>query len=169
VIFDAVIRTATEDDVPEIRQVIRAAILGLASRDYPREVLENWGVNSPAAVTRQQQAIRQFRELTWVAVTGNTIVGFSALDPQQGVVSAVYVAAERARSGIGTRLLAAGEQKARVLGITRLTLTSSVNAEPFYRRHGYASVGECTHVLATGVPMRAVRMEKLLAEASETT
>ena len=99
------IRVATEDDVPEIRRVIRSAILGLASRDYPREVLENWGANSRAAVTRQQQAIRESRELTWVAVTGNTIVRFSALDPQQCVVRAVYVAVEAARSGIGSACL----------------------------------------------------------------
>jgi putative acetyltransferase len=163
------IRVATEDDVPEIRRVIRSAILGLASRDYPPEVLENWGANSPAAVTRQQQAIRESRELTWVAVTGNTIVGFSALDPQQCVVRAVYVAVETARSGIGTRLLAAVEEKARALRIARLTLDSSLNAEPFYRHHGYISLGECMHVLATGVRMTAVRMEKILAGSSGTT
>jgi putative acetyltransferase len=163
------IRVATEDDVPEIRRVIRSAILGLASRDYPPEVLENWGASSPAAVTRQQQAIRESRELTWVAVTGNTIVGFSALDPQQCVVRAVYVAVDAARSGIGTRLLGAVEEKARALRIARLTLDSSLNAEPFYRHHGYISLGECMHVLATSVRMRAVRMEKILAGASGTT
>jgi putative acetyltransferase len=165
----AAIRVATEDDVTEIRRVIRSAILGLASRDYPAEVLENWGVNSAAAINRQQQAIRESRELTWVAVTANTIVGFSALDPQQCVVRAVYVAAEAARSGIGTRLLAAVEDMARALGIERLTLDSSVNAEPFYRHHGYVSLGECMHVLGTGVPMRAVRMEKILTGSGGIT
>jgi len=135
------IRVATEDDVPDIRRVIRSAILGLAFRDYPTDVLDNWGVNSPETSAQQEEAIRESRELTWVAVAAGTIVGFSALDPERGVVRAVYVAAEAARCGVGTQLLAAVEARARALGIARLILDRSLTAVPFYRHHGYVSLG----------------------------
>jgi len=161
------IRVATDSDVPGIRSVIRSAVNGIAFRDYPPEVLENWGANTPEASVRQRRAIQDSRELTWVAISGDAIVGFSALDPQSGEVRAVYVAAQTARRGVGTRLLLELESRARALGLSRLILDSSITAEPFYRHHGYVSVREHVHTLATGHGMRAIRMEKDLAQVHQ--
>jgi ribosomal protein S18 acetylase RimI-like enzyme len=96
---------AIEEDLPGIRRAMRSSIQGLAYRDYPQ------------SSAKQRQAIRESRELTWVAVREGTIVGCSALDPESGTVRAVCVAAEAARRGIGSRLLAEVERSAHALGI----------------------------------------------------
>ncbi|MFN4214501.1 GNAT family N-acetyltransferase [Exiguobacterium sp.] len=54
----------------------------------------------------------------------------------------LWVDAAHAGTGIGTRLLQAGEREATVLGATRVKLTTfSFQAKTFYERHGYEVAG----------------------------
>ncbi len=156
------IREASEDDVPGIRKAIRSSIEGLAAKDYPKEVLDSWGTDTEKTREKQKAAIRDGKELTWVAVKDGKIVGFSAFSPQTKELRALYVAVEVARQGVGTTLLKAVEDRAKSLGLAKLTMHSSLTAAPFYQRHGYTSLAEETHTLSTGVTMKAVAMAKTL-------
>lgn len=156
------IRVATENDVPGIRRAIRSSIEGLAAKDYPDDIIQSWGADTPKAQEKQKAAIREGKELTWVAVQNEKIVGFSAFSPETEELRAVYVAAEVARRGVGTKLLKYVEKHARELGLSSLKMHSSITAAPFYTYHGYSTLGEITHTLTTGAKMTAVEMRKRL-------
>lgn len=164
--MEILIRVASEIDVPGIRRAIRSSIEGLAVKDYSEDILQSWGVDNERAREKQRSAIRDGRELTWVAVNGDTIVGFSALSPATAELRAVYVTAEVARKGIGTLLLQEVEAKARSLGLARLHMHSSLTAVPFYERYGYVNLGEQIHTLGSGVQMRSISMAKTLLPAA---
>lgn len=159
---DFIIRIASEEDVPGIRKAVRSSIEGIAAKDYPKEVTDSWGADTPKARERQRKAICEGIEVTWVAVKDGIIVGFGAFNPKTEELRAVYVAAAAAKSGVGTALLNAIEEKARELGVSKLTMHSSLTAEPFYQKHGYQKLDEITHTLSTGVQMRAIAMTKSL-------
>lgn len=48
------------------------------------------------------------------------------------------------------------------MGATEATIDASLNAEPFYARHGFRSLAEAEHRLSSGGTMRCVRMAKAL-------
>ena len=85
----------------------------------------------------------------FVAVSGQRVVGFVTLYVAESRLNIGWLGVDREfhRQGIGTRLLAAAEMKARDLGIDELatyTLGDSVDYEPydltrnFYRKHGFS-------------------------------
>lgn len=154
------IRIATEEDVPGIRKAIRSSIEGLAGNDYSEEIIQSWGADIPKAQEKQKLAIRENRELTWVAIQNEEIVGFSAFSPQTQELRAVYVSANVARQGLGTKLLEQVENKARELGVSSLKMHSSLTAVPFYQHHGYSALNEVIHTLSTGAKMTAIEMRK---------
>jgi len=154
------IRIATEEDVPGIRKAIRSSIEGLASKDYADEIIQSWGSDTPKAQEKQKLAIKEGKELSWVAIQNGKVVGFSAFSPQTEELRAVYVSAKVARQGLGTKLLEQVEKRARELGLSSLKMHSSITAVPFYKHHGYAALNEIIHTLGTGAKMKAVEMRK---------
>ena len=84
----------------------------------------------------------------WVAVQGGCLAGFFGLevsDPGAAELRRMYVAPEYRRSGLGRRLLAEAEMKARAMGYQRLDLSTSElqgAALALYRRAGYEEIGE---------------------------
>ena len=88
------------------------------------------------------------------------LVGIAALVPAGNELRACYVAPEAARMGVGGALVRALEQAERLRGLVGLSLTASLNAEPFYGALGYAAEKRVTHTLSAGVPMTAVRMTR---------
>ena len=54
------------------------------------------------------------------------------------------------------------EQAAVDLSLPQLELEASLNAEAFYRRHGYEVVERALHRLASGHDMASVKMRKSL-------
>jgi putative acetyltransferase len=155
-------RVANEDDVEGIRKATRSAIEGIASRDYPKEVTDKWGTTSPKSVLKHKEAIREGRELTWVAEVDGLIIGFSALCPGREELRAVYISSDYERQGVGTQLLQLLEQKAEELQLPKLEMHSSTTAKPFYESHGYENLGEGTHTLSSGVSMQCYFMRKIL-------
>jgi GNAT superfamily N-acetyltransferase len=75
---------------------------------------------------------------------------------------AVYVSGEFAKLGLGKAILNVIEKRALELGLSKLSMHSSLTAEPFYLKNGYRKLDEITHTLSTGVQMRAVAMTKSL-------
>ncbi|HWT11683.1 MAG TPA: GNAT family N-acetyltransferase, partial [Allosphingosinicella sp.] len=78
----------------------------------------------------------------------------------RGELVACYVLPEAARRGVGARLVRALERIARREGAGQLTLSASLNAEPFYRALGYRPLAPSTHRLATGRAMPCIAMAK---------
>lgn len=96
--------------------VHHAAVRGIAARDYPPAVVEDW-----APLPIDDKAIERFLrnpdgEIRLVAEVDGTIVGVGALVPERGELRACYVAPEAARTGIGSALVREIERIARERG-----------------------------------------------------
>jgi ribosomal protein S18 acetylase RimI-like enzyme len=98
--------------------------------------------------TRRELAfyIARKRGFTMVAESDGTIIGFIVVDRDregQGHVITIDVLPEARRSGLGSRLMAAAEERLRFLGCSGVFLETAVDnaaALAFYKRHGYSVV-----------------------------
>ncbi|BDG03325.1 GNAT family N-acetyltransferase [Anaeromyxobacter oryzae] len=80
-----------------------------------------------------------------VALDGARCVGTGRLVRQPdgtGRIGRMAVDAAYRRAGVGARVLAALEAHARAEGIAEIELHAQCYVEAFYRRHGYAPVGD---------------------------
>ena len=152
------LRRAVAADAQAVRRVHGASIRELCARDYPPEQIEAWA--SPSRIEQYRFAIA--RHEFYVAVSGDSVVGFSELDDERGEVKAVYVDPAWSRRGVGRALLAELERAARGHGLTELQLEASLTAEGFYLAAGYLAVARRTHILSSGDGLACVQMRKAL-------
>ena len=104
------------------------------------------------------RAIEQGNVLV-AALDGNAC-GFALLTPDDAEISAIFVAPAAQRRGVGARLLSQLEARARALGFSRLRLTSTLNAEPFYTASGYRALERKPWRHPAGFELPSVLMEK---------
>jgi len=98
--------------------------------------------------TRRELAsyISRKRGFTLVAELDSGIVGFVVVDRHrhcQGHVITIDVLPEARRSGLGSRLMTAAEERLRTLGSSAVFLETAVDnsaAIAFYKRHGYSII-----------------------------
>jgi putative acetyltransferase len=80
--------------------------------------------------------------LAWAGASPNpseldgTPAGFMTIDPE-GYIDLAFVRSDAAGKGIGWRLYLAIEERAKQLGIVRLTTEASKKAKPFFERQGW--------------------------------
>lgn len=152
------IRRAEENDCDAIAKVHTRSIRGLCSPFYRSEEIAAWvGLRNPDS----------YREVTrtrvvFVAEQDGEVVGFSQFDPDKGELEALYVLPEAGGGGLGAALLSRQEEEAFQRGSERMGLSSTLNAESFYARHGYRSLGPAKHQIPGGFVLDCVRMEKKL-------
>ena len=145
--------------------VHRAAVRGTAAKAYDPGIIVAWAPLPlrPAQIEGLAQQLAAGVEHAIVARDARgRILGFGSIVPDACELRAAYVAPEHGRSGLGSRLLATLESLARKLGLPELHLDASLNAEAFYRRHGYAGEGRSDHVFEFGQRMPYIRMHKTL-------
>ena len=163
----ATVREATAEDAEAIRRVHAASIRGLAASHYDADQIESW---SDVDEDDYSLPAEGFHVVVAEAAGGevdrgeddDTVVGFGALDLESGEVRAVYVHPDHAGGGVGSAILAELEAAAADAGLMNLHLTASLNAVPFYERHGWVSTEPTTHELGDGLALEAQAMEKSL-------
>jgi len=99
------VRQVRSEDARAFLEVHHAAVRGIAAKDYPPEVIEDW---APIPVT--EKSIERFLtnpddEVRLVAEIDGKIVGVGALILAKCEFRACYVAPEAARSGVGSALV----------------------------------------------------------------
>jgi putative acetyltransferase len=149
------IRRATESDRPAIARVHIDSIRGLTHTHYSPAQIDAWSAGK--SPEKYPLAAHEF----YVAVIEGGVVGFAELIPQSGEVRAVYVAPEAARRGVGTRLLTTVVASARAHGVSQLKLGASLNAVPFYERHGFALTADPLRYTADGAPYHLMQRSLL--------
>jgi putative acetyltransferase len=160
------VREATPEDVPAIRRVHAASVRGLAAGHYDDRQIDAWSDVDEGDYALPAEGSR----VVVAEATGGAgrddgdrpVVGFGALDLESGEVRAVYVHVDHAGTGVGSAILRELETAASDAGLTDLRLTASLNAVPFYERHGWVATEPTTHELGDGVGLEAQAMEKLL-------
>lgn len=151
------IRRARLDDALRIRNLHVRSIRVLCREEYTKRQIAAWsGGRKPRDYRR---AMTAGGERMVVAEDGERLAGFASLRGDE--VLAVYVHPRCARRGVGTRLLAAAESRARRRGVRRLYLDATLTGVPFYLVRGYRSVRQHA-VLRNGIAIPVVQMMKTL-------
>lgn len=135
------IRRATQEDAPGICQVHVLAIRVLCRDHYSPSEIESWAGSKTPSAYRDVLVTRAM----FVAENDGKVVGFAQLHLEGATVEAVYVSPDVARCGVGSALLTKLESVAAEHGVRELVLKSTLNAEPFYLRHGYEILAASTH------------------------
>ena len=167
------IRRAEPSDGEAVRRVHSDAITDLGTEAYSEEQVSAWARGCESA--DYTSAIESDELEFVVAEVDGEVVAFGSLkrtppDEYQAdvdaEVTAVYVHPTVAREGVGTRIYRELEQRARAQDRQTLGLSASLNAVPFYEKHGYEQVREYTHEFSghesTGVTGVIVEMKKEL-------
>ena len=156
------IRPAKIEDALGILTAHHSAVHTTAAKDYPIETLEVWSSSvTPERVARYLQNSLP-NETTVVAEVEGEISGFGAIVETLNQLRAVYVSAEFAGLGVGSKILARLEQMAIKRGCAELSMHSSVTAAEFYHRHGYEELERSSHSLRPDIKMASVKMRKSL-------
>jgi predicted N-acetyltransferase YhbS len=130
------IRPATPSDAATISEVVARSLRTSNASDYPPSVVEAVVAGYSAERIAELMAVRR----TLVALESDIVVGTVSLEGAE--VQSLFVSPERQGGGIGASLMKAAEALARADGLDVLRLASSVTAEPFHRKLGYAPQGE---------------------------
>ncbi len=152
------IRPATQSDKEALYRVHVDAIKVLAKNAYSEEELRAWyGRLTPDSYTEVIGS-----RVMLLAEARGEVIGFCQLDLGTGEVEATLVDPRYANTGVGSRLLEAVEEIAHNHGLRTLHLASSLNAEPFYSKHGFEVRKRSTFPFAKDRQIKCMMMTKRL-------
>ena len=153
------IRPATQSDKEALYRVHVDAIKVLAKHAYSEEKLRAWyGRLTPDSYTEVIGS-----RVVLLAEAGGQVIGFCQLDLGTGEVEATLVDPRHANICVGSRLLEAVAEIAQNRGLRTLHLASSLNAEPFYSKHGFEVRKRSTFSFAKDRQIECMMMTKRLA------
>ena len=153
-----VIRSARLADTKKIAAAHVASIKGLCSGSYAKKDVGGWiSVIDPGIY---ENAIKE--KVMIVAEDKDEILGLGILDIEHGEIGAIYVHPKVKRTGVGSGLLSALEDRASSENVERLTLCSTINARGFYQHYGYVGDDKEFYELPNGVRLECIRMHKAL-------
>ncbi len=176
------IRLADQADLPALRELIAASVLGLSPADYAPAVLAG-AVNQALALDAQLVADRTYFAAEPVHSPGElagcrgwsfraTLCGgdqlagrcSSALDPatEAAKIRGIYIHPRYARRGLGTQMLHHCEAAAAAAGFRLLEMGSTLTGVALYSREGYSEQHRFTIPLANGAELEVVHMTKSL-------
>ena len=174
------IRLATIDDIPALRQLIEDSVRGLSVAHYSAQQIESalrevFGVDTQLILD----------ETYFIAEIGSQLVGaggwskrttlFGGDDSKSGRVDsllnpakeparirAFYIHPQWSRRGIGSMILDACEQAARVSGFKTIELASTLPGVPFYLSRGYQKAEAISIPMESGETLITYRMTNTL-------
>ena len=150
-----VLRPARAGDGASVFAVTHQSISRLGRERYSSDQLLGWmGERTPEDYER---SIAKGGMV--VACLGDQVVGF--VDAEPGEVTRLFVLEQAAGQQLGSRLLQIGIEKAQAPGVERVRVESTLNAEGFYQRHGFVTLGQgvFSHGVG-GAPIAVVTMER---------
>lgn len=172
------LRLARLEDGPAIERLVRASVHGLQADVHTFDEREAalgvvFGLDTRLVRDGTYFVIGDGAELEGCGGWSFRATPFGAdagdrddrrLDPAKDAarVRAFFVHPDRARRGVGSRILTACEAAAADAGFRRLELTATLTGEPFYARRGFVAVEQFRIDMADGLSLPAVRMRKTL-------
>jgi Acetyltransferase (GNAT) domain len=151
------IRAAVRADAAEIIRVRREAILAKAASHYDPVIVNDWADAADAGRIAKRISDPDYRAL--VAEADGDIIGFAMAAISKQELQALYVKPNPIGK-VGTALLAAIEELA-FQAVPFLVCDASLNAESFYKAHGYIEECRKDRVSSSGAMIsRVVVMKK---------
>jgi D-alanyl-D-alanine carboxypeptidase len=138
---------------------LRAASIGAVSSGYSRDVLDEWLEFDPSDRYLETIAL----ENLLLACRDNSVLGCAGLHLPGSLLIATFVHPDAGGSGVGGRLLAAVEERAREFCLGKLLVESALNATPFYRSCGYEPATGPDQVISKRTGMAVDALEKSLS------
>ena len=151
-----IVRRAMLEDAVAICDLHKASVRGMCAGAYSSEQIEAW--LAPRLPDDYRKAMTVGGETMFVGQSAGRIVGFASV--KASMLTGLYVDPDDGR-GAGWILLQAAEGHARDDGVAVLSLQATLNAVPFYRRHGF-SLDRHGTVLRGGLALAVVEMSKTL-------
>lgn len=154
-------RAARREDAEAAFDVTKRAIAGLARGSCSPRQIDGWmGERTPSFY---EELIAKGR--TTVCLRDGAVVGF--VDAEPGELTRLFILPEVAGIGLGRRLLEIGIDRARPAHGGSIKVEATINAEAFYRKHGFVSRarGHFSYGLG-GEPIEIVHMELQLPATS---
>jgi putative acetyltransferase len=142
------------------------AVLGLIERAVQHDCRAHYDSAQRAAVFASYAQTLYVDALgpaeTIVAEQAGSLVGVAQVDPASDRLRALFVDGSRQRRGVGAFLLSGVEERAWRRGAIRLHGAMSLNAVSFYERAGFRPCDGPERLLADGVWLPVLRMQKPL-------
>ena len=154
------IERARIEELGECLRLIRRSVAELAGSSYTREEVDAWLDHYPDSAEFAKWG--RFRT-TIVARDEGRLVGFGQVDLGRREIEGIHVDPDRARDGIGRRLLVEMEDVVVAAGLKDIQVQASLNAEGFYAACGYATVEQVSFRCRNGVLLNALLMQKSLS------
>lgn len=130
------IRRFQDEDISQIVNLFYDTVHSVNKKDYSKEQLNVWAPPGEQETKLQLWPESMYRNVTFVAVDGETIVGFSDMTCK-GHLDRLYVHKDYLRQGIATALVKSLENEARSLKLTEIDTEASITAKPFFERKGF--------------------------------
>lgn len=151
------IRRAVENDISEFKLVVKESILELCKDYYSAEQID--------ALLKQYPGFELYKKwiserVLLIAEKDEKIVGFAQFDPATSSIEAVHVSPRYTYQGIGRELVRKIENVAEEMGIRKITLGSSMNADNFYTKCGYCRKDITKFKCNSGVELDTIAYEK---------
>ena len=154
------IRPATPAEAEALCALHKASVRSLCLGAYTADEIEAWLRDREPASYRQ--AMTAGGETMLVAERDGAVAGFASI--KETMLFGLYVDPVRGR-GSGRILLQAVEEEVRRRGAAVLSLQATLNAVPFYRKHGYMRQDRST-VRRGGRDLAVLDMTKSLTPSS---
>jgi putative acetyltransferase len=151
-----IVRRAMLEDAVAICDLHKASVRDLCAGTYSSEQISAW--LAPRRPDDYRKAMTVGRETMFVGQRAQRIVGFVSI--KTSMLIGLYVDPDGGR-GAGRILLQAAEGHARSDGVAVLSLQATLNAVPFYERHGF-SLDRHGTVWRGGLELPVVEMSKTL-------
>ncbi len=130
----AVVRDYESGDAGSICRLFYETVRTVNLGDYSPEQVRAWAPEIPAPTAWHE---RMSSRHTLVADESGEVVGFAELE-NDGHLDMLYCRADTVGRGVGSLLYAAVEQRARGLGLGRISTEASITARPSFERRGFA-------------------------------
>jgi GNAT superfamily N-acetyltransferase len=154
----ATVRKAQADDAAAAWEIRNASVLSGCKGFYSDELLANW---IDGRMT--EKFVRAVDEFFYVACVDSVVVGTGIIDLGTGKLDSIHVRPDKMGRGIGKQIVLFLEEMARAAGLKTLTLDSTLNAAPFYRRCGFVGEAVGKFVSPRGIVLDCIPMTKVLS------
>lgn len=153
-----VIRKADRGDVQRIWDIRIAAIRAQCRGFYREEILEAWTKGDLS-----DQFVAWVESSFYVATDGDAIVGTGTINMESGQIDAVFVHPDYIGHGVGKRMMAHLEGLALSTELKAVSLDSTLNAAPFYRKCGFHGDAIGAYESPRGFTLDCIPMTKIIS------
>ncbi|HEY2013523.1 MAG TPA: GNAT family N-acetyltransferase [Bryobacteraceae bacterium] len=176
---DAIVRLATVEDVPALRELITSSVNRLQAEDYSEAQRQGalgsvFGVDPMLIEDGTYFLVEWSSQICACGGWSRRATPFGSdrsparddrmLDPAKDAarIRALFVHPSFARKGLGTLILRACEDAARNAGFRRAELTATLTGTRLFRVHGFVPAEEIEIPLGNGAMLPVLRMTKQL-------